>query len=116
MIDNNNAKEEILDRLVITRRKAQDLQARFTLKNKPDEAKKLKRKCSALTKEIDNLLSQLIQGWLGTADTVTQDIKTKNAVLQTSIRDLKNDLENAEKFVKVIGLIDDVIGIARGLI
>ena len=116
MISNNDAKEEILDRLIITRRKAQDIQARLTLKNKPAEAKKVKKKCSALTKEIDNLLAKLIQDWLGKAETVTRDIKTKNTALQTSIRNLKNDLNNAEKFGRVIGLIDDVIGIAKGLV
>ena len=116
MIENEDTKEEILDRLIITRRKAQDLQARLTLKNKPDKAKEVERKCAALTKEIDNLLSQLIQSWLGKAETVTQDIKSKNTTLQTSIRDLKNDLDNAEKFIKVIGLVDDIIAIAKGLI
>ena len=115
MIASPESKEDILDRLVITRRKAQDLQARFTLKGKEAEAKKMKRKARELTTQIDRLLGDMVRAWTGTAATITESIKGNNTRLQTSIKNLKEDLENAEKLTKVIGVIDEVVSIAKAL-
>ncbi len=109
------SKEEVVQRLLVAKQRANTLEIRLLLKGKEDEANKVRKKSKALTRQTDKLLGQLMDEWLGEATQVIQGIKTANAALQTAITKIKNNVEIAQNVVKAIGLIDDVIVIAKGL-
>jgi hypothetical protein len=54
--------------------------------------------------------------WAGSTIVVEQKIKKNNSNLQSAIRDIQNDIKTAQRTVKAVGYIDDVIRIAAGLL
>ena len=110
-----NSKEEIIQRLLITKQRSIALEVRLLVKGKSEEANKIKSKTKALTRQIDQLLSKLMDEWIGQAVMVIGNITKTNAALQTSITKVKNNEKTAENIVKAIGLVDDAINIAKAL-
>ena len=110
-----SSKEEIIQRLLVTKQKAHALEVRLLLSDKEDDAKKVAKKSKALTRQIDKLLGQVMDEWQGQATKIIMDIKTGNAALQNSITNIKKNVKTAQNIVKAIGLIDDAIAIAKNL-
>jgi conjugal transfer/entry exclusion protein len=106
-------KEQIIRKLSQVMQSLIKLETRLRLQKKETEADNVAKKCKALQKEIDNLLKHVIDEWLGAASKVLGDIKTASDTLQTSIANIQKKLEVAKNVVKVIGLVDDVIGFAK---
>lgn len=110
-----NSKEEVIQKLLVTKQRANILEVRLLLRNKEEEAKKVAKKSKALTRQIDKLLGQVMDEWQGQATKIINDIKTANTTLQKSITNIKKKVQTVNNIIKAIGLIDDVIAIAKGL-
>ena len=106
-------KQQIIQKLSQVKQGLIKLETRLRLRNNKDEANRVATKSKALQKEIDKLLKHVIDEWLGAAREVLGDIKKANDSLQTAIGDIQRKVEVARNVVKVIGLVDDVIGFAK---
>lgn len=112
MAISKTSKEQIIQSLLVAKQKAHMLEISLRFKGKPDEADQLSAKAGELSDQIDNLLSQLMSGWIGTANKILGDITKANAAIQSTIRDIQNDVHVAENIVKAIGYVDDIVVIA----
>jgi len=111
-----DSKEELIQGLLVTKQRANILEVRLLLRGETgEEAKKVAEKSKALTRQIDKLLGQVMDEWQGQAAKIIKDIKTANAALQRSITNIRKKVQTAQNIVKAIGLIDEVITIAKGL-
>ena len=111
-----DSKEAVIQRLLVTKQRANTLEVRLLLAGKSEEAGKVAKRSKALTRQIEKLLGQVMDEWAGESTKIIADLKTANAGLQTSITNIKKNVKTAENIVKAVGLIDDAIVIARGLI
>ena len=73
------------------------------------------KKSKALQKQIDRLVKNSMDEWLGNSKGLIADIKSGNENLQKAINNIKKKVKSTENFVKAVGLIDDAIGIAKGI-
>ena len=110
-----NSKEEIIQRLLVTKQKAISMKVRLLLRDKKDDAKKVRKKSRALSRQIDKLLGQVMDEWQDQGTKIIKEIKTVNSALQKSITNIKKNVKTAQNIVKAIGLIDDAIAIAKRL-
>ncbi len=115
MIQDTCDKEDILDRLILVRRRLQLLQARMTLHGKEENARQVRRMSNEVSREIDRLLNNMVRDWVGTFDELREDIKGSNAKLRSRISSLNKNVENVRKFVKVVEVVDDILKAARSL-
>jgi conjugal transfer/entry exclusion protein len=106
-------KQQIIQKLSQVKQGLIKAETRLRLQNNKDEANKVAAKSKALQKEIDNLLKRVIDEWLGEARKVLGDITKANDSLKTAIDNIQKKVEIAKNVVKVIGLVDDVIGFAK---
>jgi hypothetical protein len=106
-------KKQIIQKLLQMKQGLIKLETRLRLQQNKAEADDVAKKSKALQREIDNLLKHLIDDWLGAARKVMGDISRANDALQTAIANIQKKLDVAKNVVKVIGLVDDVIGFAK---
>lgn len=113
----NQEQQRIIIRNILnTYSKAIDLELLFWINGQSAEALKIKVKADKLDDTIIKLRDTNWSVWSGNATTIEQKIKKNNTNLQSAIRDIQNDIKIAERTVKAIGYIDDVISIAAGLL
>jgi ubiquinone biosynthesis protein UbiJ len=105
-------KQEVIQRLLIGKQKAHILETSLRFKGEGDEADKVAQKASELSNQIDTLLAQVLDDWLGQTDAIIQGIKKSNTSLQQSIRKIQQGVKTTENLVKAIGFLDDLIAIA----
>jgi phage host-nuclease inhibitor protein Gam len=106
-------KQQIIQKLSQVKQGLIKAETRLRLQNEKAEANRVATKSRALQKEIDNLMKHVIDEWLGAAREVLGDIKKANDSLQAAISDIQRKVEVAKNVVKIIGLVDDVIGFAK---
>lgn len=116
MAMSRSAKEETIDRLSEAQRKGHKLEVVLRFQGEAGEADRVKTSTDELKDEIDRLLSEIMAEWVGSSRTVIADLKGLNRKLQAEIRDIKKKIRVAEKVVKAIGLIDDAVELAGGLV
>lgn len=109
-------KESIVDNLLITKRKGHNLEIDLMFKGMEAEAKKIKTETDKLSKQVDNLLAQLMTDWIGSAKTTIESTRKTNQNLQKAIRDIKKDVEVAKNIAKAVGYLDEAIKIAVNLL
>lgn len=105
-------KEEIIDRLLVTKQKSNRLEMTLRFKGQVNEANEVQKKTKKLNKQIDILLGQLIDEWLADSRGVIKDLVQGNANLQRSLAKIKRGVQTAQNLVKALGFIDDAIVIA----
>jgi hypothetical protein len=105
-------KQEVIQRLLVGKQKAHILETSLRFEGKGEEADKVALKASDLSNQIDTLLAQVLEEWLGQTDAIIQAVKTANTALQQSIRKIQQGVKTAENLVKAIGLLDDLIATA----
>jgi len=108
-------KEDVLDRLLETKRRGQRLSLRLRLMKRPQDAAKVDRAVRRLTREIDRLLGRAMEEWLGSASAVSASIKSVNRKLQGRITAIKRKIDVVENVVEAVGLVDDAVRIAAAL-
>jgi len=102
-------KEEILDRLLDTQRKAQKLALNLRFAGKTAEARAVEEREQALAKQIQKLLARAMRDWSSGAAGDLDEIHRVNRRLQAVIRDVRKKVATAERITKATKALDDVI-------
>lgn len=106
-------KEKVLGSLMNAHRQGQLAEVSLRLQGKPDEADKIKPGNTRLSGEIDTLIGQMMDEWLGDADRTVKELTAANAKLEAAAAEIKKQINVAENVVKALGLLDDVVAIAK---
>jgi hypothetical protein len=106
-------KEKVLEGLMAVRRQGQLAELSLRFQDKTDEAEKIWESTTRLSTEIDIMLGKIMEEWLGRADPVLKGLNAAIAKLETSVSGIKKDIKTAQNVVKVVGLLDDAVAIAK---
>ena len=106
-------KETLLEALMAARRQGQLAELSLRFQGKPDEANRIREGSARLSTEIDILIGRMMEEWLGAAKRATKDIGAVQATLEAAVADIKEQIKVAQTVVKVIGLLDDAVAIAK---
>ena len=109
-------KEAIVDALIQAKRKAQRLALTLRFQGRAEDAKKVEKKIRTLAARIDDLITQSMESWVGNAQGLLDRMRKTNTALQASLRDIKKKKDVANKVVKALGRLDDVIDVAKGVL
>ena len=112
----NTRKEEVVDKLIATKQKADRLYLNLRLLREEEEAKKARTKGKKLGRQIEVLLGKMMEQWGGNADKMIGELAEKNLKIQKSIAGIKKGVNRIAQTAKALSLIDDVIKLAGGLI
>ena len=92
------------------------LQMKLRMQNKGNEADEVAKKAKALQKEIDKLVGSAIDEWLGEASKQVSAINQATSRLQAAVEDIQKKVEVARNVVKAVGLVDDMVDLAKGFL
>jgi hypothetical protein len=106
-------KELAIAKLMVSRQKATSLLARLRLNNEDDAADDVGERIEALDKEIEKLLESLLDSWVSNVTPQLEQLGNANGKIQATIRGVMDRQKRAANIVKALGLLDEVIGIAK---
>ena len=106
-------KEQVIESLMAEHRQGQIAEINLRLQGKPDEAEKVWHRNSLLSAEIDILIGQLMDEWLGNAERAIKGLAKISAKLEAAVAEIKKQINVAQNVVKIIGLLDDAVAIAK---
>lgn len=106
-------KELAIARLMVSRQKATSLVARLRLNREEDAAEDVGERIKTLDEEIEILLESILEKWAANVTAEIEEIGKANGKIQAAIRGVNDRQKRAASVVKALGLLDDVIGIAR---
>jgi hypothetical protein len=106
-------KEKVLESLMALHRQGQITEISLRFQGKADEAEKVWQKNSRLSTEIDILIGQMMDQWLGNAERTIKGLAKINTKLETAVAEIKSQINVAQNVVKIIGLLDDAVAIAK---
>ncbi len=106
-------KEKVLESLMGVRRQGQLAELCLRFQNKTDEAEKIWEGNAHLSTEIDILLGRMMEEWLGRSDQAIKGLTAANTKLEAAVADIKKQVKVAQNVVKVVGLLDDAVAIAK---
>ncbi|MCF7762428.1 MAG: hypothetical protein K9N62_02020 [Verrucomicrobia bacterium] len=109
-------KNLLLDRLSVCYNRINYLKALCEEQGLIDEAVRLGRRKDRLKLEIDGLLRDLYQDWIGDASALRKRLDVSNKAIDAAVKDIEKKIKLAENIVKVLGYIDEGIEIAAGLV
>jgi hypothetical protein len=109
-------KEDLLDRLLRSRERGGRLYSRLLRLRKAEDAAAAQIKNKELTRLIEQLWDDIAQQWRGDGQTNIDELRNMNAGIERSITGLKDTAKRNEAIAKGLDLLDDVIGLAVGLI
>jgi len=110
-----NGKNQILDQLSITYNRTNLLKIISEEQGNLIDAKKFEIRKKRLKTEIDELIQNLLQEWIGDAKQLKIKIINSNSEISKSIKDIQSKIKLAENIVKALGFIDDAIQLAANL-
>jgi hypothetical protein len=106
-------KEKVIDSLMAEHRQGQIAEINLRLQGKPDEADKVWQENTRLSAEIDILIGQVMDEWLGNAERAMKGLAKINTKLEAAVAEIKKQIHVAQNVVKIIGLLDDAVAIAK---
>jgi hypothetical protein len=106
-------KEKVIDSLMAEHRQGQIAEINLRLQGKPDEADKVWQENTRLSAEIDILIGQVMDEWLGNAERAIKGLAKINTKLEAAVAEIKKQIHVAQNVVKIIGLLDDAVAIAK---
>lgn len=109
-------KEKFVQSLVGVNRQGQIAEINLRFQGKTDEAEKVWQKSARLSTEIDILIGQMMDEWLGNAESAIKGLAKINAKLEGAVAEIKKQINVAQNVVKVIGLLDDALAIAKKVV
>jgi hypothetical protein len=109
-------KEKVIESLMGEHRQGQIAEINLRLQGKPDEAEKVWQSNSRLSAEIDILIGQLMDEWLGNAERAIKGLAKISARLEAAVAEIKKQINVAKNVVKIIGLLDDAVAIAKKVV
>ena len=109
-------KKKIIERLQGAHRAAQKLELKLRFKGDDDKAAdRIWESSKRLSNEIDFLIGRAMEKWKGNADDIVNRIQTQQATIDGAIREIKGNIDTAEKVVAAVGAIHDLIAVASKL-
>lgn len=109
-------KQELIQQLLVSKSKAYDAEFKLLLQGKPDEADEVKIHGKALSRRIDNLIAAAMSEWTGDAVQIVDHVRNTNRKIQRSIRGIQDSVSFSRNIIKLVGLIDDIVDIADGVV
>ena len=109
-------KEKVIESLMAEHRQGQISEINLRLQGKPDEADKVWQENTRLAAEIDILIGQMMDEWLGNAERTIKGLAKINTKLEAAVAEIKKQMNVAQNVVKIIGLIDDAVAIAKKVV
>ena len=106
-------KEKVVDSLMAARRQGQITEITLRFQGRTDEAEKVWQGNRRLSTEIDILIGQMMDEWLSKAEQAIKGLAEANSKLETAVAEIKKQINIAENVVKVLGLLDDAVAIAK---
>jgi hypothetical protein len=106
-------KEKVVESLMAARRQGQTIEITLRFQGKTDEAEKVWQENRRLSTEIDILIGQMMDEWLGDAERVIKGLGKISTKLEAAIAEIKKQITVAQNVVKIIGLLDDAVAIAK---
>jgi hypothetical protein len=106
-------KEKVLEGLMAARRQGQLAELSLRFKDKTEEAEKIWESTARLSTEIDIMLGKIMEEWVGRSEPVLKGLSAATAKLETAVGGIKKDIKTAQNVVKVVGLLDDAVAIAK---
>ena len=106
-------KEKVMESLMAAQRQGQITEINLRLQGKADEAEKVWQSNNRLSAEIDILIGQMMDEWLGNAERAIKGLAKINDKLETAVAEIKKQINVAQNVVKIIGLLDDAVAIAK---
>jgi hypothetical protein len=109
-------KEKVVESLMAARRQGQIAEIKLRFQGKSDEAEKVWQINRRLSTEIDILIGQMMDAWLDDAERAIGRLLNVNANLEGAIAQIENQINVAQNVVKIIGLLDDTVAIAKKVV
>jgi hypothetical protein len=109
-------KEKFVESLTAAHRQGQITEITLRFQGKIDEAEKVWQENSRLSTEIDILIGQMMDEWLGNAESAIMGLAKINTKLEKAVAEIKKQINVAGNVVKVIGLLDDALAIAKKVV
>lgn len=109
-------KEKILEPLMVAHRQGQIAEINLRFQGKTDEAEKVWQENRRLSAEIDILIGQMMDEWLGNAERAIKGLAEANTKLEATVAEIKKQINVAENVVKIIELLDDAVAIAKKVV
>jgi hypothetical protein len=109
-------KEKVIESLMAEHRQGQIAEINLRLQGKPDEADKVWQENTRLAPEIDILIGQMMDEWLGNAERAIKGLAKINTKLEAAVAEIKKQMNVAQNVVKIIGLLDDAVAIAKKVV
>ena len=106
-------KEKVMESLMAAQRQGQITEINLRLQGKADEAEKVWQSNNRLSAEIDILIGQMMDEWLGNAERAIKGLAKINDKLETAVAEIKKQINVAQNVVKIIGLLDDAVAIDK---
>ena len=109
-------KNALLDKLSVCYNRTSVLLLTCQQQGLNDEAARVQIRKDRLDLETENLISNLLNDWIGVATTLGGTIDTSNQRLTQAVADIQGDINTAQNIVQALGYIDQVVGIAAKLL
>ena len=109
-------KVKIYNKLLASLSKGVKLAALLEEKGETGRLNDVEQRNDRLAEEAAKLRRGIARTWQGETEKILDDIGDNNERLQDRIRDIERNLAIAERVVKALGYLDDLIEIARGVL
>ncbi len=109
-------KRTLLRSILKTKSTAIDLEFELIIAGRDDEAAGVGTRIAKLSRQTKQLRGALWDDWSGRATALEVEFKKANADLQRAIRDIRKSIKMAERVVKSLGVLDQVIATAATLL
>ena len=109
-------KVDLYNLLLSALSKGVKLAAILSEQGKQDDRARVEKKNNTLAGRAADLRRGIQREWNGRAAAIADEIRSHNRRLQDQIREIERELQNAERIVKALGYLDDVIAIAGRLL
>ncbi len=93
----------------------QQVELSLRLKGQFDAAEKIWAANQRLATEIDVLIGQVIEQWSEEVPAITADLAKAESNVTDCTASIKQDFKNAQLIVRAVGLVDDLVELARKL-
>ena len=105
----------LLRRVLQTYTKTVDLEGALLLKGETELAATVASRANALRREVDRLRRAMWSRWSGSAARVDEALRARNARLQATIRDIERDVRTADRVVRAVAIVAEVLTLTRKL-
>jgi hypothetical protein len=110
-----DTKMELLDALQQTRRKLLLLRVELRRAGRTEEDGEAARRIREIDNEEERLISSLMEKWIAEAEQAVEDIRAANQRLQDDLRAFKRDTEKLHLVARMLGKVDEILRLVRGL-